>query len=48
MAFASIAFLYLVGLGILSAVLTVGGLYTVYRLDGGSLPFFRWLIMRGR
>ena len=48
MAFFSIAFLYLAAFGLLSALITSGGLYLVYRLNGGKRSFVRWLIIWGR
>ena len=48
MAFFSIAFLCLATFGFLSALITSGGLFLVYRLNGGKRSFFRWLTTWGR
>ena len=47
MAFFTIAFLYLATFGFLSALTTSGGLYLVYRLNGGKRSFIRWLTTWG-
>lgn len=45
MAFFTISFLYLVAFGFFATLVVLGGLYLIYKLNGGKSSFIRWMIL---